>query len=89
MTPKNPEHLAFLFQVPPQTTSPCLACVRPLHAGHHGRPHQPAHCHDVGHLPTDPGEQNIKKSPRVKWNNFLLQQQSDVEWKFGLAKLIR
>ena len=66
MTPQNPEHLAFLFQVEYlssliwcSSTKPILilVCFRTLHAGDHRGADQPSDCDDVGHLPADPGKQ--------------------------------
>ena len=65
MTPQNPEHLAFLFQVEYRSLIWCsstkpfllLVCFRTLHAGDHRGADQPADCDDVRHLPENSGKQ--------------------------------
>ena len=65
---------------------PVPAGVWAVHVGDHRGADQPPDCHDVRHLPEDPG----KKTVVCDLNYYeIFQQQSDVEWKFGLAKLIR
>ena len=73
MTPQNPEHLAFLFQVLNSlwffsfdancSSLTFLVCLRALHVGHNGGVDQPFDCDDVGHLPEDPGKQPSLAAP--------------------------